>query len=87
MVSIDSNLDSETLTIQISNQAEIDTQYLPYLFDQFYRVPGNDRSKQGTGLGLSLVQKLVEQLNGEINVVSSNGWTEFTVNLPIKIGS
>ena len=87
VVSIDSNLDSETLTIQISNQAEIDTQYLPYLFDQFYRVPGNDRSTQGSGLGLSLVQKLVEQLNGEINVISSNGWTEFTVNLPIKVGS
>jgi signal transduction histidine kinase len=87
VVSIDSNLKLEILTIQIRNQAEIDTQYLPYLFDSFYRVPGKDRSKQGTGLGLSLVQKLVEQLNGKINVVSSNGWTEFTVDLPIKIGS
>ena len=87
MVSIDSNLKLEVLTIQIRNQAEIDTHYLPYIFDRFYRVPGNARSKQGTGLGLSLVQKLVEQLNGKINVVSGNGWTEFTVNLPIKIGS
>ena len=87
LVSIDSNLRLELLTIQIRNQAEIDSQHLPYIFDRFYRVPGKDRSKQGTGLGLSLVQKLVDQLNGEINVVSSNGWTEFTVNLPIKIGS
>ncbi|MCY7368516.1 MAG: HAMP domain-containing histidine kinase [Chamaesiphon sp.] len=87
MVLIDSNLKLEILTIQIRNQAEIDTEYLPYIFDKFYRVPGNDRSKQGTGLGLSLVQKLVEQLNGKINVTSSNGWTEFTINLPIKIGS
>ena len=87
VVSIDSNLDAETLTIQIGNQAEIDAKYLPYIFNRFYRVPSNNRSKQGTGLGLALVQKLVEQLNGKINAVSSNGWTEFTVNLPIKSGS
>jgi signal transduction histidine kinase len=87
LVSIDCNFQSEMLTLRIRNQAEIDTQHLPYLFDRFYRVPGNHRSKQGTGLGLSLVQKLVEQLNGKINVTSSNGWTEFVVDLPIEIGS
>ncbi len=87
LVSIDPNPQLELLTIEIRNQAEISAQHLPYLFDKFYRIPGNERSKQGTGLGLSLVQKLVEQLNGKINVISSNGWTEFTVNLPIKIGS
>jgi signal transduction histidine kinase len=86
-VSIDRNIKSELLTIQIGNQAEIASDHLPHLFDRFYRVPGTNRSTQGTGLGLSLVQKLVEQLNGKINVTSSNGWTEFTVSLPIKIGS
>jgi signal transduction histidine kinase len=87
LVSIDGNLKLEILTIQVRNQAEIAAQHLPFIFDRFYRIPGNNRSKQGTGLGLSLVQKLVEQLNGKINASSSNGWTEFTVNLPIKIGS
>jgi signal transduction histidine kinase len=87
LVSIDSNPKLELLTIQIRNQAAIATQHLPHIFDRFYRVPGNNRSQQGTGLGLSLVQKLVEQLNGKINAVSSNGWTEFTIDLPIKIGS
>jgi signal transduction histidine kinase len=87
LVSIDSNLKLELLTIQIKNQAAIATQHLPHIFDRFYRVPGNNRSQQGTGLGLSLVQKLVEQLNGKINVVSSNGWTEFTIDLPVKIGT
>ena len=87
LVSIDSNPKLELLTIQIGNQAAIATQHLPHIFDRFYRVPGNNRSQQGTGLGLSLVQKLVEQLNGKINAVSSNGWTEFTIDLPIKIGS
>jgi signal transduction histidine kinase len=87
LISIDSNLQSELLTIQIRNQAEIAAQHLPFIFDRFYRVPGNNRSTQGTGLGLSLVQKLVEELTGKISVVSSNGLTEFTVDLPIKIGS
>ena len=87
LVSIDSSPNSELLTIQVRNQAEISAEHLPFIFDKFYRVPGNSRSKQGTGLGLSLVQKLVEQLNGRINATSRNGWTEFTVNLPIKIGS
>jgi signal transduction histidine kinase len=84
LVSIDSNLKSELLTIQIRNQAAIAAQHLPHIFEQFYRIPGTNRSQQGNGLGLALVQKLVAQLQGKINVVSSNGWTEFTVYLPIR---
>ncbi|NJL21815.1 MAG: ATP-binding protein [Leptolyngbyaceae cyanobacterium SM1_3_5] len=35
----------------------------------------------GTGLGLALVQKFVERLQGEIEVESDRGWTIFTVRL------
>ncbi len=84
LVEIDSNPNAEWLTIAVKNQAEIAEQYLPYIFDQFYRIPGGDRSQQGgTGLGLSIVQKLVQQLNGQIHAASINGWTEFAVKLPI----
>jgi signal transduction histidine kinase len=84
-VEVDSNPNSESLTIAIKNQAEIAEKHLPYIFDRFYRVPGGDRDRQGgTGLGLSLVQKLVQQLNGQIHVASINGWTEFAVKLPVK---
>ncbi|HEY9748726.1 MAG TPA: ATP-binding protein, partial [Allocoleopsis sp.] len=38
----------------------------------------------GTGLGLALVQKLVEQLQGVLQVESANGWTTFTVQLPTQ---
>ncbi len=66
----------------ISNSAEIPADQLPYIFDKFYRVPGGDPDKQGgTGLGLALVQKLVEQMQGSIVVKSSGGWTSFTVEL------
>ncbi len=84
LVAIDGNPNSELLTIAIKNQAEISDQHLPHIFEQFYRIPGSDRSQQGgTGLGLSLVQKLVTQLNGRIQVASTGGWTEFAVELPI----
>ncbi len=84
-VEVDSNPNSESLTIAIKNQAEIAEKHLPYIFDRFYRVPGGDRDRQGgTGLGLSIVQKLVQQLNGQIHVASINGWTEFAVRLPVN---
>lgn len=74
---------TEAATIfTISNPAEIPADQLPRLFEKFYRVPKGDRWHQGgTGLGLALVQKLVEQLQGTIEVESSNGWTTFTVVL------
>jgi signal transduction histidine kinase/pSer/pThr/pTyr-binding forkhead associated (FHA) protein len=72
-----------TVRLQVTNQAEIPASELPRIFDKFYRVPNADPWKQGgTGLGLALVQKLVEQLQGKINVTSSNGQTTFTVDLP-----
>ncbi len=70
--------------LTISNQAVVDAADLPHLFDRFYRVPAADHHRQGgTGLGLSLVRNLVEQLHGQITVQSSGGWTTFTVALPL----
>lgn len=67
---------------KISNSAEIPAAELPRLFDKFYRIPKADPWKQGgTGLGLALVQKLVEHLQGTIEVDSSEGWTTFTIQL------
>ena len=75
------------LTIQ--NQAEISPTELPRIFDKFYRVPHADPWKQGgTGLGLALVKRLVEQLQGDIQVESAHGWTSFTIQLPpLSLGS
>ncbi|MBD2120047.1 response regulator [Trichocoleus sp. FACHB-262] len=67
----------------IQNQAEIPPTELLRIFDKFYRVPHADPWKQGgTGLGLALVKRLVEQLQGNIQVESSHGWTVFTMQLP-----
>jgi len=70
-------------TVAIANTAEIPATELPQIFEKFYRGSNATLSNQGgTGLGLALVQKLVEQLQGTIQVESQGGWTTFTVLIP-----
>lgn len=78
----ESNGGESSTIFTISNSAAIPAEELPRIFEKFYRIPKADRWKQGgTGLGLALVQKLVEHLQGTIQVESSEGWTTFTVQL------
>jgi signal transduction histidine kinase len=72
------------ISIQVTNTGiEIPASELPRVFDKFYRVPSADPWKQGgTGLGLALVQKLVDHLGGAIAVASEAGQTQFTLTLP-----
>jgi two-component system, sensor histidine kinase and response regulator len=75
----------QTIVFMLANQSEISAKDLPRIFDKFYRVTSNDRWQQsGTGLGLTLVKKLVEQIKGTIQVDSAQGWTTFRVDLPCK---
>jgi signal transduction histidine kinase len=70
------------IIFQLSNQATIPLDELPKIFDKFYRCPHTDPwSRGGTGLGLALVQKLVEQLQGTLQAESQEGWTRFRVKL------
>ncbi len=72
--------------IQVSNSG---VKILPSeqarIFDKFYRVPNADPWKQGgTGLGLALVKRIVTHINGDIQVLSKQNWTTFTVYLPLN---
>ena len=60
-----------------------------HIFDAFYRVD-HSRHRQigGNGLGLAIVQRIVQQYNGSIVLEdSSMGGACFTVTLPYKISS
>ncbi|MEW6494790.1 MAG: ATP-binding protein [Cyanobacteriota bacterium] len=76
--------DADYVQISVSNSGvEIPPEEMLRIFDPFYRIPGNDPWKHGgTGLGLALVRKLVNRLQGKIEVVSTQGWTTFTLELP-----
>jgi signal transduction histidine kinase len=62
----------------------IPAEHLPRLFDRFYRV---DQSRShdtgGAGLGLAIVQKIVDAHQGTIQVSSQVGvGTTFRIGLP-----
>ncbi|MDR0824058.1 MAG: two-component sensor histidine kinase [Prevotella sp.] len=61
----------------------VETQYLPRLFERFYRVnEGRTRDTGGSGLGLSIVKNAVLFHKGEIQVRShSGGGLEFLFTL------
>ncbi|HST11729.1 MAG TPA: ATP-binding protein [Terriglobales bacterium] len=58
----------------------ISPEHLPFIFRPFYTTKGN-----GTGLGLSLARRIIEDHRGRIEVQSEVGrGTEFLVVLPIR---
>ncbi|BAZ33371.1 two-component hybrid sensor and regulator [Cylindrospermum sp. NIES-4074] len=74
------------LQITVSNSGvEIPITEQSRIFEPFYRIPNNESSPpdDGAGLGLALVRKLVLYLQGRIEVASSQGWTCFTIQLPL----
>jgi signal transduction histidine kinase/CheY-like chemotaxis protein len=63
----------------------IEPEHLGRIFDLFYQVPqALDRAKGGLGIGLTLVQRLVQLHGGSVSVASEghNRGTTFTVSLP-----
>ncbi|MCS7173410.1 MAG: HAMP domain-containing histidine kinase [Armatimonadetes bacterium] len=61
-------------------------EYLPKVFDRFYRVPTRVRGSEGSGLGLALVREVVEAHGGRVDVRSAPGLgTEFRVRLPREV--
>jgi len=63
----------------------ISSEALPHIFERFYREdPSRSSELEGTGLGLSLVQWIVQQHHGRVSVASKPGQgSVFRVELPL----
>jgi signal transduction histidine kinase len=87
VIRVTAHATEETIAICISNKGvEIPEAERDRIFDKFYRIPNHDPWKySGTGLGLALVKRRTEQLQGTIEVTSKSSWTMFTLQLPWKL--
>jgi two-component system sensor histidine kinase ChiS len=63
------------VTIELRDTgAGISAQDLPHIFEPFYRgAAAADYKTPGTGVGLSIAQRLIERLGGHITVESNLG--------------
>ena len=77
--------ENNSLLITFSDQGPgIPRAYLPYVFERFYRVPG-DRSSTGSGLGLYICNQIIAAHRGKIWVESElDQGTTFYIQLPIE---
>ena len=86
LVTISSNKTKTNTIITVEDGGYgIEKNNLQRIFDRFYRTPKARAHTNGSGLGLSLVKQLINQIGGAIDVKSKiNTGTTFFVSFPIK---
>jgi signal transduction histidine kinase len=74
----------DEVQVTVSNTGEgIPAADLPHVFERFYRVDkARGRGDGGAGIGLAIVQQLVEAADGRVGVESTAGTTRFWFRLP-----
>lgn len=69
------------------NGIGIPEEFLPHLFDRFFRVEAKVHTVKGTGLGLTIVKKIIEKHGGRLTVDSAIGQgSTFSFFLPVCEG-
>jgi signal transduction histidine kinase len=84
-VALTCNADQQQITVHDTGPG-IAQEALPHIFERFYRADhSRDRQQGGTGLGLTIAQRLAQAHGGLITAANhSEGGAVFTVVLPIR---
>jgi signal transduction histidine kinase len=70
-ITISASEDLDNIRFSVANTGEgIASEHLVHLFEQFYRVPGQQK-ESGIGLGLSIVKEIVEAHGGTVGAESN----------------
>ena len=86
-IEIDLSNDSDAAVLSVTDTGQgIDPSFLPYVFEMFRQADGSNRRRHGgLGIGLALVQQLVQLHGGTIDAASGgpNQGSRFTIRLPL----
>ncbi|NFO28786.1 HAMP domain-containing histidine kinase [Clostridium botulinum] len=77
--------ENDYVVVSVSNKAkDIAEDDLKNIFERFYKVDKSRKEQDSTGLGLSIVKRIVELHNGEIDVNLNEDIIEFKISLPLE---
>jgi signal transduction histidine kinase len=83
-VSVHAERRPDGVIVSVSNTGEgIPAADQAHVFERFYRVEkSRDRGRGGAGIGLAIVQQVIEAAGGRVGVESVGGLTRFWFSLP-----
>jgi two-component system cell cycle sensor histidine kinase PleC len=83
-IRVRSSQTDSSLIIGVANTGPpMPEEVLPHIFDPFFSY----KKAEGTGLGLTICKKIVEDHGGTLTVASESGYTEFVIRLPSESGA
>lgn len=84
IISVSEKSDEDNICFSVEDNGEgIDEDILPYIFNPGFTTKYCDNGKASTGIGLSHVKNIVEELQGTVNVKSAiKAGTVFEISIP-----
>ena len=86
ILALEENAEKGSLLISVSDTGiGIPDDELPFIFQRYFQSSRSKKQlKDGSGVGLTIVRKYVEQMNGEITVSSDDNGTTFRLTFPVR---